>query len=108
MADRVAVMYLGRIAEQTPTDRLFASPRHPYTAALLASVLTPEPGRGIPDVGFGLAFPNPLEPPPGCLFHPRCARAMAICSQQAPTERKFPDGSVECHLYDPVSGGMIT
>src|SRR2546430_16744478 len=59
LANRVAVMYLGRIVEEAPADDLFASPQHPYTQALLASVLTPEPGRGIPDVSLGEAMPDP-------------------------------------------------
>ena len=56
-------------------DTIFRHPSHPYTKALLASVLTPEPGRGVPDPGLGLAFPNALNPPPGCVFHPRCPEA---------------------------------
>jgi peptide/nickel transport system ATP-binding protein len=69
LATRVAVMYLGRIVEEAETEALFAAPRHPYTQALLTSVLTPEPGRGLPDIGLGTSFPNPLDPPCGCAFH---------------------------------------
>ena len=68
MATRVAVMYLGKVVEQAETAALFRDPRHPYTRALLASVLTPEPGLGLPETGLGLAFPDPLNPPPGCPF----------------------------------------
>lgn len=101
MADRVAVMYLGRIVEQADTDALFRSPKHPYTEALLRSVLTPEPGLGIPDTHLGAAYPNPLAMPSGCRFHPRCPRRFAPCDSVAP--RPLGDGStfVECHLYDP-------
>ena len=63
LSDRVLVMYLGRVVESGPTLDLFAHPSHPYTQALLASVLTPEPGLGVPDIGLGLAFPDPLNPP---------------------------------------------
>ena len=63
MATRVAVMYLGRIVEVADREVIFANPRHPYTRALLDSVLTPEPGLGVPDTGLGLALPNPLDPP---------------------------------------------
>ncbi|SBW06396.1 dipeptide transporter; ATP-binding component of ABC superfamily [uncultured Alphaproteobacteria bacterium] len=84
LADRVAVMYLGRIVEERPAAALFAGPRHPYTRALLDSVLTPEPGLGIPDTQLGAAFPNPIVPPPGCAFHPRCPRAGEICRAAAP------------------------
>src|SRR6185437_7195353 len=72
VATEVAVMYLGRIVERAPTDRLFATPEHPYTKALLASVLTPEPGLGVPDVGLGDSLPDPANIPSGCRFHPRC------------------------------------
>jgi len=100
MATRVAVMYLGRIVEEADTATLFAAPRHPYTKALLASVLTPEPGLGLPDIGLGTSFPNPLEPPTGCAFHPRCPQAMAICRSAAPRAVVEDGGHVECHLYD--------
>lgn len=101
MADRVAVMYLGRIVEQADTDALFRSPKHPYTEALLRSVLTPEPGLGIPDTHLGAAYPNPLNMPSGCRFHPRCPRRFAPCDSVAP--KPLGDGGtfVECHLYDP-------
>src|ERR1700737_2386927 len=79
IATRVAVMYLGRIVEENETEALFRAPRHPYTTALLASVLTPEPGLGVPDTGLGLAFPNPLDPPTGCPFHPPFPQAGPPC-----------------------------
>ena len=100
IATRVAVMYLGRIVEQADTATLFANPKHPYTRALLASVLTPDPALDIPDTGLGIAFPNPLDPPPGCRFHPRCTQAMAICSTTAPRPHTIDGTRVECHLYD--------
>jgi len=100
IASRVAVMYLGRIVECASRDAIFHHPRHPYTKALLASVLTPEPGRGVPDPGLGLAFPNALSPPPGCAFHPRCSDAGPRCSVSAPRAVQDGDGLVLCHLYD--------
>ncbi|WP_374442867.1 ABC transporter ATP-binding protein [Stella sp.] len=100
MAHRVAVMYLGRIVEEAETDQLFRDPQHPYTQALLASVLTPEPGLGVPDAHLGTAFPNPIDPPPGCTFHPRCPHAMAVCRTIAPKPLPTATGHVECHLYD--------
>jgi peptide/nickel transport system ATP-binding protein len=99
MATRVAVMYLGRIVEETDTDTLFRAPKHPYTRALLASVLTPEPGLGVPDTHLGAAYPNPLEVPSGCRFHPRCAQAMERCRSVAPQPVPEGAGFVECHLY---------
>ena len=100
IATQVAVMYLGRVVELAPTAELFKNPRHPYTQALLASVLTPEPGLGLPDLGLGLSFPDPLHPPSGCTFHPRCPQATAECSTRAPELVKNGLGEVACHLYD--------
>ncbi|MEJ0016035.1 MAG: ABC transporter ATP-binding protein [Acetobacteraceae bacterium] len=84
IATEVAVMYLGRFVEQAPVDALFHEPRHPYTRALLASVLTPEPGKGIPDVGLGESYPDPANIPPGCRFHPRCPLVVEKCRTTAP------------------------
>ncbi len=80
-------------------ETLFRAPRHPYTQALLASVLTPEPGLGVPDIGLGLAFPDPLAPPTGCAFHPRCVHRMPHCSVQVPRLTRSAGGSVACHLH---------
>ncbi len=99
MATRVAVMYLGRIVEEAETDALFRAPKHPYTQALLASVLTPEPGLGVPDTHLGAAYPNPLEVPAGCRFHPRCAHVMERCRSEPPWPISEGSGFVECHLY---------
>ena len=100
LATRVAVMYLGRIVEDSDTERLFREPQHPYTRALLESVLTPEPGRGIPDAHLGVAYPNPIDPPSGCTFHPRCRHAMPRCRTDAPSPIRSAERIVECHLYD--------
>jgi peptide/nickel transport system ATP-binding protein len=99
MATRVAVMYLGRIVEEADTDALFRAPKHPYTQALLASVLTPEPGLGVPDAHLGAAYPNPLDMPAGCRFHPRCAQVMERCRSEPPRPVPQGGGFVECHLY---------
>jgi peptide/nickel transport system ATP-binding protein len=101
MATRVAVMYLGRIVEEAETDLFYRAPKHPYGAALLASVLTPEPGRGVPDTQLGAAYPDPLAVPTGCRFHPRCARVMPQCATIAPKPILVEEGFVECHLHDP-------
>jgi peptide/nickel transport system ATP-binding protein len=100
IATRVAVMYLGRIVEHAARDAIFHAPQHPYTKALLASVLTPEPGRGVPDIGLGLAFPNALSPPSGCVFHPRCAAAGPRCGVDAPRVTVAGAAAVRCHLHD--------
>jgi peptide/nickel transport system ATP-binding protein len=98
VASEVAVMYLGRIVEKKPTQALFHEPEHPYTKALLASVLTPEPGLGVPDVGLGDIMPDPANIPPGCRFHPRCPVAEPRCSTETPPLRPRPGGGVECLL----------
>jgi peptide/nickel transport system ATP-binding protein len=100
LATRVAVMYLGRIVELAPAVDLFSRPQHPYTQALLASVLTPEPGRGIPDTHLGAAAPDPLHPPAGCPFHPRCPKAFDRCRTDAPAPVPIAGGFAACHLVD--------
>lgn len=99
LADRVAVMYLGRIIEENDGETLFNHPRHPYTRALLESVLTPEPRLGVPETHLGAVFPNPIDPPSGCSFHPRCNEVMDICRSRQPVQQNAAQGSVECHLY---------
>jgi peptide/nickel transport system ATP-binding protein len=93
VADEVAVMYLGRIVEHGEADAVFRQPRHPYTRALLASVLTPEPGLGLPDVALGDDYPDPANIPAGCRFHTRCPVAIPCCQTQPPARK-----AVECHL----------
>ena len=97
LATRVAVMYLGRIVELGPTAELFRNPRHPYTQALLASVLTPEPGLGLPEALLGTASPDPLNVPSGCPFHPRCPQAMEICRTLVPEPVATESGFAACH-----------
>ena len=99
LATKVAVMYLGRIVETGDARTVFSNPRHPYTRALLASVLSPDPGAGVPDIQIGASFPNPLSPPTGCAFHPRCHLARADCQTDFPANVQDASGSVECHLY---------
>jgi peptide/nickel transport system ATP-binding protein len=101
LATRVAVMYLGRIVEEAPAKTLFSQPAHPYTRALLSSVLTPEPSMGLPEIPVGAAFPNPLAPPDGCAFHPRCPRVEPICRREAPPVLKEGDHRLECHFPGP-------
>jgi len=103
IATEVAVMYLGRFVEQAPVDALFRDPRHPYTRALLASVLTPEPDKGIPDVGLGDTYPDPANIPPGCRFHPRCPVAVDRCRTEAPDNLTSHGRLTECLLAGTAS-----
>jgi peptide/nickel transport system ATP-binding protein len=96
IATEVAVMYLGRIVEHAATDALFADPRHPYTRALLASVLPPVPGRALPDVGLGDTYPDPSAIPEGCRFHPRCPVVEPRCATTAPDGITAAGRLVEC------------
>ena len=100
IADRTAVMYMGRIVEEAPTSVLFASPRHPYTALLLASRPRETPGpRSLPRTA-PTEPPSPVDPPTGCPFHPRCAFARPVCAQEMPALVSDPAGSgrsVACH-----------
>jgi len=104
LADHVAVMYLGRIVEHGPTEAIFEGPRHPYTAALLASVLSPRPGARLPEIRVGAEFPSPLAPPPGCAFHPRCPRAGDGCTSIDPEETRDGSSGFRCHYPLPRGG----
>ena len=97
MADRVAVMYLGRIVESAARDDLFGRPSHPYTQALLQAI--PRPGRGKRPARRSLRgeVPSPLHPPSGCAFHPRCPRAADICRRERPRLERVDGGGAGHH-----------
>ena len=100
IADRVAVMYLGRIIEEASSDVIFRSPRHPYTKALVSSV--PVPGKPLESrVILQGEPPNPANRPSGCAFHPRCPIAHDICRSTTPELRTVADGrTAACHFVD--------
>jgi len=108
LADRIGVMYLGRLVECGLAEEVLRRPRHPYTRALLASALTPDPALGLPEATLRGQFPDPLDPPAGCRFHPRCPQAIASCATTAPRSLHDGAGLVECHLHDPrkLAGAM--
>jgi peptide/nickel transport system ATP-binding protein len=100
LADRVVIMYLGRVVESAPAEELFAAPNHPYTQALLAEVPRLDRRR----TSFAAVkgeIPSPLDPPPGCHFHPRCPHAMPRCRVEAPSLKEIAPGRRSaCHLND--------
>ncbi len=101
MTHRVAVMYLGRIVEMATSRRIFATPRHPYTYALLSAVPVPEPGHARTRVVLTGDVPSPINPPSGCRFHTRCPFAFERCRTEEPELRAVqPDQSAACHLND--------
>lgn len=103
IADRVAVMYLGKIVELAPRDALYATPRHPYTEALLSAVPDPDPAieERIERIILRGDVPSPSNPPKGCNFCTRCPKVMEICRQIDPEPRELGPGHiVACHLYN--------
>jgi oligopeptide/dipeptide ABC transporter ATP-binding protein len=106
VADRVAVMYLGKIVEQAPTKDLYAQPLHPYTRALMASVPVVDPTKRRLRVVLEGDVPSPVDPPPGCSFHPRCSRVLpGTCDKDEPPLAELSVGTghkVAC--WNPVLG----
>ena len=99
LATRVAVMYLGRLVEQSPTDELFRRARHPYTEALLSAVPVPDPAIKRQKRVLQGDVPSPVKPPSGCHFHTRCPYAVARCKVESPPLREIAPGHhVSCHL----------
>ena len=101
IADEMLVMYLGQAVEITARDALYAQPLHPYTRALLSAVPIPEPGARRERQVLEGDVPSPLDPPPGCSFHPRCPIAAAVCSEQEPELRARSGDAghlASCHL----------
>src|SRR6266850_2413335 len=101
ICDRVAVMYVGRIVETAPTEELFASPKHPYTEALLSAVPKPDPRLRSDRIILQGEVADPANPPSGCYFHPRCPYAIERCRTEAPAWREIaPAHLVACHRAD--------
>ncbi len=99
MADRIGVLYLGRLVEEADPETLFASPKHPYTQMLLDAAPRMD--------GFGREveppqgeIPDPIDPPSGCAYHPRCPIAREICRRERPKSRPIGTGSVACHFAE--------
>ncbi len=100
MCDRVMVMYLGQVVEMGPSEVIFENPRHPYTQALLRSIPSMDPEHRTETPPLAGDPPNPINPPSGCRFHPRCAQARPECAQQVPLLRGDAEAHpVACLLY---------
>ena len=100
LCDRVAVMYLGKIVETGTYSDIYNDPKHPYTQALLSAVPVPDPDSPRHRIILGGDVPSPLNPPPGCNFHPRCPKCLGHCHQAEPALVDVQSGHlVACHLY---------
>jgi oligopeptide/dipeptide ABC transporter ATP-binding protein len=105
ISDRVAVMYLGKIVEMAPKSGLFNDPKHPYTQALLSAIPLPDPKKRRKEKILMGDVPSPVNPPPGCRFHPRCPFRMDVCDKETPpldevkSDRAAAGHTVACFLY---------
>ncbi len=103
IADRTAVMYLGKIVETGPSEQLYRNPLHPYSQALLQAIPLPDPrAKRVEDLGLLEGdVPSPISPPSGCRFHTRCPHRMAICSERSPEMKEVEPGHrVACFLHE--------
>ena len=105
IADRVAVMYAGRLVEDGPKEKVFGEPMHPYTRALLASSPKPDPRHKRQRGVLHGEVPDPSNLPSGCVFHPRCSEAMECCSEVVPAQTHVEGRNVRCLLYQSEFSG---
>ncbi len=111
VSDRIAVMYLGKLMEVSPAEELYTKPVHPYTDALLNAIPVPDPreNRVRERIVVGGEPPNPIEPPSGCVFHPRCPRSTEVCREIEPPLTRYPGGHLAaCHHPLGVTADELT
>jgi oligopeptide/dipeptide ABC transporter ATP-binding protein len=100
LATRMAVMYAGKLVETGECDAVYGQPLHPYTEALLSAALPLHPSARRQRIVLRGEVPNPMKPPDGCRFHPRCPKAMERCANEEPAGREVEPGRfTACHLY---------
>jgi len=100
ISDRIAIMYLGKVIELGSKVEIFSNPLHPYTQALLSAIPVPDPQRRRKPIELKGEVPSAINIPPGCRFHPRCAKAFGKCPLEVPMPRDVGKGHlVACHLY---------
>ncbi len=107
MSHTIVVMYLGQIVESGDAQTIARSPKHPYTEALFSAALPSHPDERRDEIILAGEVPSPLNPPPGCHFHPRCPHAMARCSRDEPALAEVEGRLVACHLYDTAAAHTI-
>ena len=100
ISDRIAIMYLGNIVEESTGESIYHEPRHPYTKSLISSIPVPDPHLRVKRAIITGDVPSPINPPSGCRFHPRCPRVLERCKLETPLLRTVADHQVCCHLND--------
>ena len=98
ISDRIAIMYLGNIVEESTGESIYLKPRHPYTQSLIAAIPVPDPHKVLDRQIIKGDVPSPINPPSGCRFHPRCPKVMDKCKVEVPLLREVSDHMVACHL----------